>query len=35
MDAKMTVLNRNLSKDVCMTQPKVFTPRNGNKVYKL
>ena len=25
----------NLSKDVCMTQPKVFTPRNGNKVCKI
>ena len=30
MDVKTTFLEGNLSKDVCMTQPEVFTPRNGN-----
>ena len=34
MDVKMTFRKGNLSKDVCMTQLKVFTPRNGNKVGK-
>ena len=32
MDVKTTFRKRNLSKDVCMAQPKVFTPRNGTKV---
>ena len=35
MDVKMDFHKGNLSKDVCMTQPKVFTPRNGNKECKL
>ena len=35
MDMKTTFHKRNLSKDVCMTQPEVFTPINGNKVCKL
>ena len=35
MDVKMTFRKGNLSKDVCMTQPEVFTTRNGNKVCKL
>ena len=35
MDVKITFLKRNLSKDVYTTQPKVFTPRVGNKVCKL
>ena len=32
MDVKTTLLKGNPSKDVCMTQPEVFTPRNGSKV---
>ena len=35
MDVKTIFRKRNLSKDVCMAQPKVFTPRNGTKVCKL
>ena len=35
MDVKTTFHKGNLSKDVCMTQLEVFTPRNGNKVCKL
>ena len=35
MDLKTNFHKGNLSKDVCMTQPEVFTPRNGNKVCKL
>ena len=35
MDVKMAFRKGNLSKDVCMTQLEVFTPRNGNKVCKL
>ena len=35
MDTKMTFHKGNLSKDVCMTQPEVFIPRNGNKLCKL
>ena len=35
MDVKTAFRKGNLSKDMCMTQPKVFTPRNGNKVCKL
>ena len=32
---KTTFNKGNLSKDVCMTQPEVFAPKNGNKVCKL
>ena len=32
MDLKTTFRKGNLSKDMCMTQPEAFTPRNGNKV---
>ena len=35
VDVKTAFRKGNLSKDVCMTQSKVFTPRNGNKVCKL
>ena len=35
MDVKTAFHRGNLSKDVCMTKPGVFTPRNGNKVCKL
>ena len=35
MDVKTAFHKGNLSKDVCMTQSEVFTPRNGNKVCKL
>ena len=35
MDVKTAFHKGNLSKDVCMTQLKVFTPINGNKVCKL
>ena len=35
VDVKTTFCKGNLSKDVCMTQLEVFTPRNGNKVCKL
>ena len=35
VDVKTHFCKGNLSKDVCMTQPEVFTPRNGNKVCKL
>ena len=35
MNVKTTFRKGNLSKDVCMTQSKVFTPINGNKVCKL
>ena len=35
MDVKMAFRKGNLSKDVCITQSEVFTPRNGNKVCKL
>ena len=35
MDVKTAFRKGNVSKDVCMTQPKVFTPRNGTKVCKL
>ena len=35
MDVKTTFLKGNLSKDVYMTQPKVFIPGDGNKVHKL
>ena len=35
MDVKTNFHKGNLSKDVCMTQPKVFTPRNGNKLCKI
>ena len=35
MDVKTPFCKGNPSKDVYMTQPKVFTPRNGNKVCKL
>ena len=31
MDVKTIFYKRNLSKDLFMTQPEVFTPRNGNK----
>ena len=32
---KMTLLNRNLSEDVYMTQPEGFTSKDGSKVCKL
>ena len=32
---KTTFLKGNPSKDVCMTQPEVFAPGNGNKACKL
>ena len=35
VDMKTDFCNGNLSKDVCMTQTEVFTPRNGNKIWKL
>ena len=35
MDVKTTFHKGNPSKDMCMTQPEVFTPRNDNKVCKL
>ena len=35
MDVEMSFRKGNLSKDVCMKQPEVFTLRNGNKVCKL
>ena len=35
MNMKTNFYKGNLSKDVCMTQPEVFTPRHGNKVCKL
>ena len=35
IDVKMAFRKGNLSKDVYITQPEVFTPRNGNKVCKL
>ena len=35
MDVKTTFRKGNLSKDVCITQLEVLTPRNGNKVCKL
>ena len=35
LDVKKTFCKGNLSKDMCMTQPEVFTPRNGNKICKL
>ena len=35
MDVKTTFRKGNLRQDVCMAQPKIFTPRNGNKVSKL
>ena len=35
MDVKTTFCKGNLNKDVCMTQPEVFTPSDGNKVCKL
>ena len=31
MDVKMTFLNRNLYKDVYMTQPEGFTSKDGSK----
>ena len=35
LEVKSAFRKGNLSKDMCMTQPEVFTPRNGNKVCKL
>ena len=35
MDLNTAFHKGNLSKDVCMTQPGVFTPGNGSKVCKL
>ena len=35
MDVKTTFRKGNLSKNLCMTQPEVFTPKNGNKECKL
>ena len=35
MDVKAAFLKGNLSKDVYMTQPEVFTPGNGNIICKL
>ena len=35
MDVKTAFRKGNLSKDMCMTQSKVLTPRYGNKVCKL
>ena len=35
IDLKTTFRKGNLSKDMCMTQSKAFTPRNGNKVCTL
>ena len=35
MDVKMAFHKGNLSKDKCMTQLEVFTPRNCNEVCKL
>ena len=35
LDVKTAFCKGNLSKDVCMTQSEVFTPRNGNEVCKL
>ena len=35
MDVKLAFRKGNLSKDVCLIQSEVFTPRDGNKVCKL
>ena len=35
IDVKTAFHKGNLSKDVCLTQLEVFTPRNGNRICKL